>query len=282
MRAAGPWWLSLVALAGALLALKLLVWLAEPRLAFYPWRGEQETPRVYGIAYEALTITTSDQVRLHAWILRHPSPRAQVLFCHGNGGNLSLWLDVLAEMHRQGLTVVALDYRGYGLSAGSPSERGLYRDMDALLDRFWTRDHQEGIPVIYWGRSLGSAVAAYGATRRPPDGLILEAGFASVRSLTSNSLALRALYPFASYRFPTSAFLGRYAGPVLVIHGREDEIVPFEESRYLLDAATGRSRLVDIAGGHHNDLHLADPARYWEGVRAFLDELGRKGSRPLS
>jgi uncharacterized protein len=86
--------------------------------------------------------------------------RARILYCHGNGGNLSIWALILTGIARRGLSVFAADYRGYGLSTGRPTEQGLYRDVDAVVERFW-RDITTDVPVVYWGRSLGGAMAAY-------------------------------------------------------------------------------------------------------------------------
>jgi pimeloyl-ACP methyl ester carboxylesterase len=100
----------------------LLVLWAQPRMAFFPSRGVQRTPEAAGLPYSSLQVATADGVMLHGWWMEHPSPRGQVIYWHGNGGNLSLWLDVFADIRRRGFSVLAVDYRGYGGSEGSPSE----------------------------------------------------------------------------------------------------------------------------------------------------------------
>ena len=132
----------LVRIVIALVVLKLVVWWLEPRMAFFPLAGVQDKPAAAGIVYRDLRIGTADGETLHAWWLEHGAARAQVVFFHGNGGNLSLWLDLLVEMWRRGLSVLAVDYRGYGASTGSPSERGLYRDAEATVRAF-----EEGRPL---------------------------------------------------------------------------------------------------------------------------------------
>src|SRR5688572_8725241 len=88
-----------------------------------------------------------------AIVVRLVEARASVVYFHGNGGNLSIWAPILAGIHREGYAVYAIDYRGYGLSTGRPSERGLFRDLDAFVP--WARDRvPAGLPVVYWGRSL--------------------------------------------------------------------------------------------------------------------------------
>src|SRR5690349_14554810 len=123
----------LVALAGLAVFAR---WL-EPRLAFFPSRGEDVTPRAFGLAYDTVTIDTSDGEHLHGWIMHAPNPRARIVYFHGNGANLSNWAPILAGIVKRGYSVFAIDYRGYGASTGRPTERGLYRDVDATVARAW-------------------------------------------------------------------------------------------------------------------------------------------------
>src|SRR5215831_12370527 len=132
-------------------------WL-EPQLAFFPSTGEDVTPRQFGVPYEAITIDTSDGEHLRAWIMTAANPRARIVYFHGNGGNLSNWAPIVAGIVKRGYSVAAIDYRGYGLSTGRPTERGLYRDTDAVLARVWTgapsdgtdsRDPAHGAPLVY-------------------------------------------------------------------------------------------------------------------------------------
>ena len=128
--------------------------------------------------------------------------------------------------------MIAVDYRGYGLSTGRPTEQGIYRDVDALVARAWP-DADPGVPLVYWGRSLGGAMAAYAATVRKPDGVILEAGFPDARSVTRGSPALAVLSLFSSYRFPAADFINAANVPVLQLHGDHDSVIPFELGREL-------------------------------------------------
>jgi fermentation-respiration switch protein FrsA (DUF1100 family) len=268
--------LTLVVLAAGLV---LLVRLIEPRFAFYPVAGESSTPAAFGIAHEALTIATADAEQLHGWRLAAQQrqaepparnlPRAHVVYFHGNGGNLSIWAPVLAGLARRGYAVTAFDYRGYGRSTGRPSERGLYRDVDAVIERFWNDDRPPG-PVVYWGRSLGGAMAAYAAARRAPDAVILESAFPDVRSLLRGHPLLSLFALFSSYRFPAGEFLRQVQARVLVIHGDSDRIIPFSQGEALYEDIGGPKRFLRIRGGDHNDLTPADPDEYWTTVGEFI------------
>jgi fermentation-respiration switch protein FrsA (DUF1100 family) len=187
---------------------------------------------------------------------------------------LSTWAPILAGIAQRGYAVFAFDYRGYGLSTGRPSERGLYRDVDAIVEQFW---HQRsgGIPIVYWGRSLGVTMAAYASTIRAPDGLILESGFPDVRSLVRASPLVAFLAWFSTYRFPCAEFLRRVRIPVptLVLHGDDDHVVPIALGRALFEKIKEPKQFVIIRGGDHNDVTPSDPGAYWETVERFVSIL---------
>jgi uncharacterized protein len=271
MRAIFPWHVTslLIAILIAGIALAVFVRWLEPRFAFFPTAGESPTPAELGVPFEAVTLTTNDGEQLRAWFLPNPGARALVVYFHGNGGNLSVWLPVIAGIYRQGFSVAAIDYRGYGASSGHPTERGMYRDVDAALD--WTQQLvKPGVPVVYWGRSLGTTMAAYAATKRRPEALILESGFTQARALMRASPLLALLSLFSSYRFPTAEY-ARHAGcPVLVLHGDDDHVIPFANGRELYDVLAEPKRLHVIAGGDHNDVDPSDPQQYWGAVQEFV------------
>jgi uncharacterized protein len=258
----------------ALVALTVFVRWLEPRLAFFPFPGESETPRDFGVAYEPLTIATKDGERLRAWLMPAPAPRARIVYFHGNGGNLSNWSPILAGIARRGYSVLAVDYRGYGVSTGRPSESGLYRDAEAVVTRVW-READNRAPLVYWGRSLGSTVAAYAATVRRPDAVIIEAGFPDGRSVVRGS-PLAVLSLLGSYRFSTAEFMNRANVPVLVLHGDRDSVIPFELGRELYQRIQGSSKeLVVIAGGDHNDAVARDEQAYWSAIDRFTGRFRR-------
>jgi fermentation-respiration switch protein FrsA (DUF1100 family) len=248
--------------------LVLLVRRLEPRLTFFPAAGEWHTPADLGLAYDAVDVRTADGETLRAWWLPAPQPLATVIYFHGNGGNLSVWLPILAGLVREGCAVLAFDYRGYGRSTGRPSERGLQRDVDAVLEAFASRD-RGARPLVYWGRSLGVPMAAYAASRRAPDALILESGFPDGRAVLGRGL-LRALAVAGTYRFDTVRHLRDVRAPVLVLHGDRDRVIPFALGQALFARIGGPKQFVVIRGGDHNDAVPPDAGAYWAPVRAFV------------
>jgi len=269
--------LSIYVLVGCVLLMWPLVRWIEPRMAFFPAAGESETPQNFGVPYDGITIATADGERLRAWVMLAPAARANVVYFHGNGANLSNWSPILTGIVKRGYSVVAFDYRGYGTSTGHPTERGLYRDVDAVVKHASTA-RSASIPTIYWGRSLGAAMAAYAATVQPPDGIILESGFSNARAAVRDSTILLVLSFFSSYRFPTAEFVNRAARPVLVMHGNRDSVIPFARGRELFDALTVPKQFFVVEGGDHNDDAPRDVEAYWSAVDRFSDGLPRQST----
>lgn len=265
-------------LVAGLVVLTWAVRRLEPRLAFFPSTGEDVTPSDHGVPFTALTITTTDDERLRAWHLPRSDARAQVVYFHGNGGNLSLWTGILAGLWSQGFDVIAADYRGYGLSSGSPTESGLYLDAEAIAAYAQETLRRPGVPLIYWGRSIGTAVAAHAASRRPPDGVVLEAGFPAARAILETNPVMLLLSFFGTYRFATAGSMTSVTAPALVIHGDGDSVIPYRLGQRLYDALPGPKRFVTIRGGDHNDAAPSDPDTYWSAVSSFADSL--RASRP--
>jgi fermentation-respiration switch protein FrsA (DUF1100 family) len=263
-----------IVVAIAVLAIVILVRLLEPSLAFFPLRGEDETPATAGLPFEPVDLKTTDGETLRAWWMPHHQARAAVLYLHGNGGHLSMWMPVLAAVHQRGFSILAFDYRGYGLSTGHPTEQGLYRDVESALAHLVDRAGA-GQPIVFWGRSLGTVVAAYAASLRQPDGLILESGFPDARSVLAGS-PLWVLSFVSSYRFPAARWLAGARCPTLVIHGTADSVIPFRLGQRLYEAVQGPKQFLAIEGGDHNDPEPRAPEIYWNAVTQFADSLRTK------
>jgi fermentation-respiration switch protein FrsA (DUF1100 family) len=255
-----------------LLLLKLAVSRLEPKMVFFPTRGQDETPARLGIRYHALTLKAADGTDISAWQLEPDDPKANILYFHGNGGNLSLWMPVLATLHRFGYRVLAIDYRGYGLSGGRASEKGLTLDAVAAAQHA-ARTRTPGQPLVYWGRSLGGPVAAAAAKAEPPDAIVLENTFPNKVAVVRWHPVFRLLNLFSSYRFDTVAAMRGFDRPVLVVHGVADTIIPYTLGQELFKQLDAPKRFVSVPGADHNDFFDARNQAYWQPVRAFLDGL---------
>ena len=265
--------LSIVMLVAAgYAAVLLLAFAFQSRLVYFPnvpSRVIGPGPDSIGLAYESVEILTEDGIRLDAWYVPVREPRGTVLFFHGNAGNISHRLDSLRVFNELGFATLIFDYRGYGRSEGAVSEQGIYRDAEAV----WRHLTEErGIPateVILFGRSLGAAVAAYMASQHRPGALIIESGFVSVPDMAAE------IYPWLPARwlvrigFSTGDSLQTVTCPVLVVHSRDDEIIPFDQGSRLFGVAHEPKQFLELRGGH-NDGFLVSGRRYLDGLDAFV------------
>jgi hypothetical protein len=257
--------LAVMAASGTALAMNPL-----ERLIFYPERGLAWTPADLGLSYEDAAITTADDVRLHGWYVAGRR-RETMLWMHGNAGNISHRVDILRLLHDTvGAGVLMVDYRGYGRSEGSPSEQGLYSDARAALAYLRGRPDVDPTRLVYFGQSLGSAVALELAIEDPPYRLILENPFTSIRAMA------RAIFPaplalLAPASFDNLSKIGRLRSPLLVIHGDRDEVVPFEQGKDLFGAAPEPKTFYEIRNAAHNDTYLVGGEEYFARIERFLD-----------
>jgi uncharacterized protein len=268
----------LLVFIAAIVVLKLAVSWLEPRMVFFPTRGEDYTPESVGIRYETLKLRASDGVQIAAWQLEPDDPKADIVYFHGNGGNLSMWLPVLATLHSFGYRVLAIDYRGYGSSEGRPTERGLVLDAEAAArhaagSRPSTGSGRPRRPLVYWGRSLGGPIAAAAARAVVPDGLVLESTFPDKSAVVRWMPLFRVLNVFSSYRFDTVGALAGFSKPVLIVHGDADSIIPYALGRELFERLEAPKQFVTLRGADHNDLFNARHEAYWTPLRAFIDAL---------
>lgn len=267
---------ALLVYAGLVVA----VWLMQNRLLYQPGVGGYDyvgTPDNIGLEWQSVTLNTEDDLKLNAWWLPAKDTRARLLFFHGNAGNISHRLHSLAQFNQLGLSVLIIDYRGYGKSEGKPSEKGTALDATAAWQWLNTHSSDEQGPVIVFGRSLGAAVAAELAQRKPVDGVILESPFQSVPSIGQQ------IYPFLPVRllarlnYPVVEYVKGIHAPVLVIHSRDDRIIPFSQGKAVYQAAQQPKRMLVLRGGH-NTAFITSEYSYLEGINNFLHEVAEMKS----
>jgi fermentation-respiration switch protein FrsA (DUF1100 family) len=242
---------------------------------FFPDKTLHATPAAVGLPYEEVTFPAADGVSLHGWYLPGDPAKPLVLFAHGNAGNLSHRIDNLLGFHRLGLPVFIFDYRGYGRSEGQTTEEGTYEDIRGALA--WLK--KRGWPprrIIYFGRSLGAAVALQLALEEPPAGLVLESAFTSVAGMGWHHQPLTyALLGWwaVSARYDNLAKIGGLRCPLLLFQGENDTIVPPKMARQLLEKAPAPKSLYLIPGADHNDTYFVGGGPYWRQWQDFLGGL---------
>lgn len=261
----------LLLLAVAYLALVLLVYFAQPRLVYFPDKQLSNTPKTIGLDYTAVSIATSDGETLHGWQVTVADAKGTVLFFHGNAGNISHRINYLTMFRRLGYNTLLFDYRGYGQSSGTPSESGTYLDAQAAW-RYLTGT--QGVApgrIVLFGESLGGAVAAWLAAREKPGLLVLASTFTSASDLAAE------IYPFlpirwiSRFEYNTLQSLQSVTCPVFIAHSPQDEIIPFQHSQRLFQAASGAKQFLPLEGSHNTAFIFMQPA-WKKSLGAFMDE----------
>jgi fermentation-respiration switch protein FrsA (DUF1100 family) len=234
------------------------------------------TPINVGMDYQDVSIETTDGVTLHGWFIEGRSSQV-LLFFHGNAGNISHRLDSIRQFRDLGLSVLIIDYRGYGQSEGRTTERGIYRDADAAWRYLIDVRGIVASDIVIFGRSLGASAASWLATQHQPLALIVESSFTSIPDIAQD------LYPWLPARWlsrlshATRDYVRDVLCPILVVHSRDDEIIPFHHGEAIFASANDPRTLLAIRGTH-NDAFLQDESAYIRGLRTFLSGLSAPAS----
>ena len=196
----------------------------------------------------------ADGTKLHGWYVAHDQPKGHALLLHGNAGNVTLLSQTLRTLNRRhNLAVLALDYRGFGKSEGTPTEAGLYQDARAA--RAWLAEtaHIAESDVILMGVSVGGAVAVELASRDGARGLVLASTFTSLPAAAQHHTPWLPMDLLLSTRMNALGKISDYNGPVLIVHGDADEVVPYAQGKALYEAASEPKRFITAKGAKHND-----------------------------
>jgi len=255
-----------------LLLLNVLMYFQQPQMIFFPMSELYQTPTDWGLEYEDVTLNTEDEVQLHGWYLPKRGSEHVLLFFHGNAGNISHRRDSIQVFHRLGLNVLIIDYRGYGLSEGKPSEQGLYRDATAAWRYLTEEKGFEPENVIIFGRSLGGAVAAKLAAGVQARGLILESTMSSAGDFARAVFKILSRLVVIRYDFNTAQHIQRVNYPVLVLHSPEDEIMPFHLGKKVYELANQPKQFVHMRGDHNNGFLRSQP-EYQQELDSWLKTL---------
>ena len=262
---------TVAVVAGVWVVLVLAAWGLQRQLIYLPSAHDPAPPQM--IEVEEVALTTEDGLELTAWFLpTSDEPASTVLVLPGNAGDRSLRLPLAQALVSRGHAVLLLDYRGYGGNPGSPAESGLVADARAARAHLLARDDIDEGRLVYLGESIGTGVAAALTAEHPPAALVLRSPFPELAEVG------RIHYPFLPVRtllrdrFEVAADLADYEGPLLVVAGEQDSIVPRELSVEVAERAD--ARYVELDGVDHNDRELLDGATYLDAVDDFLrDEL---------
>ncbi len=257
--------------------------LAQRSLIFLPTPLNGDNPQKVGLSYQNVSFPSSDGTTLTGWWIHHrsgPSPRPVLLYCHGNGANLSLLSEVTKIFYEFGFDELLFDYRSYGASQRAPlSEKAV--DQDSLAAYRWLQARGEPESrILIWGHSLGSSVAAWLATQTHPAGLILEGAFPSTLAISRQRYPWLWVPPFLiKDPFNTGDYVQKRTCPLLEFHAEKDTIIPIQLGRSVFEKAAEPKQWVVIKGIDHNDFPSV-ANQYKDRVMNFADYCLRQTLKP--
>ena len=253
----------------------------QPSFLYRPVGEVQYDPGDINLTFERVVLKTSDDVKLAGWYIPAENGRYTILMCHANGGNMSYYLDTVNIFSEMGMNCLIFDYRGYGQSQGKPTEKGTY--LDAKAGWNWLTKKKNIAPenIIIFGRSLGASIASHLAMGTNPQTLVLESAFTSYADIGKKFYPYLPVKPFAKFKYNTLEHISKVDCPTLFIHSRNDEMIPFEFSLRLYDAAKEPKELVEIYGCH-NDGFLFSGDTYRQGWQRWIEFLNERSSQSKS
>ena len=268
----------MIILACILIALLVVFGLRflEDRMIYFPMvfpEGYWETSQFPG-QIEECTFRAADGVTLHGWFAHaqnssDDAPRT-LLFFHGNAGNITHRTTNIASLIQLGVNVFIFDYRGYGKSEGKPSESGLYTDAEAAYEYVRSRNDVVQDRIVFFGRSLGGAVAVELATRKFCEKLILESTFTSIKDMTKEMFGMFPIHYLVRTKYDSMTKIKNIHVPLLSLHGNRDTIVPFEQGKRLFMAANEPKSFYEIKGADHNDTYEIGGNAYFIRLSKFI------------
>lgn len=261
-----PWKKIITSLFFIYLSFAIYIYFQADSMIFLP------PPSTYQDTKEIIKITSEDGTKLSAVHLLNPNAKYTILYAHGNASDLGTIQPRLEELENIGFSVFAYDYRGYGTSEGKPSEKNAYKDIDTAY--YYLTQELKILPqqIIAFGSSVGGGSAIDLASRKPIGGLITESTFIS---------AFRVKVPFPVLpfdRFPNLAKINKIKCPVLIMHGKLDDVVPFYHSKKLFAQAPSPKLSLWVEQANHNDVTYVAGEKYVNILKEFMVMIDRHNS----
>lgn len=242
----------------------------EHNQVYHPSRTFDARAGDLGRPFEDVQFEARDGIKLSGWFfpITTPPNAKVVLYCHGNGGNISHRIDLYQTLLELGFSVFTFDYRGYGKSQGRPSEEGTYLDASAAYD--WLRQKGfAGKQIIAYGESLGGGVACELCVREITGGLILQSTFTSIPDIGAELYPWLPIKWISRIKYDTVHKLPRLKIPVLIMHSQSDNLVAYRHSQENFAAANEPKLFCELKGGHNDP--LADRKRFVNGLEKFFE-----------
>jgi uncharacterized protein len=259
-------WFLILAFAGYGVFVALF-YVAQRKMQYFP-ESFRTMPAAAGLAEaEEITLDTADGERVIVWHLPPRGEKPVVLYLHGNGASLRWRVDRFRALTADGTGLVALSYRGYGGSSGSPTEAGLIKDAEAAYA--FTVARYAPSRIVVWGESLGSGVAVALAAEKPVGHVVLQSPFSSAADVGAERYWFVPVRLLMKDQFRSDLRIGKVTAPMLVLHGDQDNVVPFALGERLYGLINAPKRFVAFPGAGHNDLGAHGAV---EAAKKFLGE----------
>lgn len=232
----------------------ILLFVFQTKLVFYPGKLSRNYKFKLRPGDEEVFITTKDDEKINA-LFYHGDRDDVILYFHGNAGDLSGWQFVAEDFVSFGYSILIIDYRGYGKSTGTISEKGFYKDAEAAHNFLVTRKNVTSDNIIIYGRSIGTGVAVELARNKQCKGLVLESPYTSLKKLANEKLPFFFPSLYLKFSFNNLAKIQEVKSPVIFLHGSKDTLIPASHTQKLFKKFTGKKKMILIAEGSHNDLN---------------------------
>ena len=241
----------------------------ERKGIYFPVKGIEFTPPDVGLTYKDVFFNTDDGLKLNGWFIPTEDSRGTLLFCHGNAGNISHRIEIIQIFNKLNLNVFIFDYRGYGKSQGSPTEEGLYRDAQAAYTHLLSRKDIDKDTIVVYGKSIGANIAVDLVSQVKAVALISESGFSSAYDMGKKLFPYLPVKWIITIKYDALTKIRNVLIPKLIIHSRDDEIVPFKLGRKLFEAAPEPKEFYQMRAGHNEAIFMAKE-EYSVKVDTFL------------
>ncbi len=223
-----------------------------------------------GLFYEDIQFMTPDGQRLYGWFFPLSEESPVLIFCHGNAGNISHRIENVKYLVKKGISVFLFSYRGYGKSSDRSSEQGIYIDGIAAYDYLIKIETISSDRISVFGRSLGGSVAIEVALQRKVAYLIIESTFTSIKDMAKTIFPLIIFSPFLPTHYKNGSRIADIHVPKLIIHGANDNIVPFSMGKRLFEQAMEPKLCLPIPGAGHNDKYIEGGQKYFDVIATFI------------
>jgi len=227
----------------------------QRQLLYHPAAGI-ESPGAYGLnGFSELRLQDEDGTHIAAWYHEARAGYPTLLSFHGNAGTMANRAQYFAALTNAGFGLLAIDYRGYGASEGSPSEQGLYQDARAAVGYATHMLHLPVNKIVLYGESIGTGVAVQMGTEFPAGAVVLQSPYTSIEAIAKGRYPFLPVHMLLEDRFDSISKVERIHAPLLVIHGEGDTIIPVQEGKTLFARANNPKEIVFFPQGH-NDLSI--------------------------